>query len=564
MDLRWYQSAAVSETWDYLRQQSGSPVVVMPTGSGKSLVIAALCSEAVAKWSGRVLVVAHRKELLEQNADKIRRLAPALDVGVYSAGLRSRDVEHSVVCCGIQSVFKRSEEFGRRDLVIVDEVHLVPSDGEGMYRTFLTELRKFNQHVRMVGLTATPFRTGEGKLTGADKLFQKVCYDVPIKRLIDEGFLCQITNQAGQATLDTSGLHVRGGEFVSHEVESLFNAGDNVQAACREIVAKTADRHSVLVFCSGVKHAERVQDEIERLTQQQVGLVTGETLSLERAETLRRFRAGALRYLCNVDVLTTGFDAPNIDCVCVLRATMSPGLFAQIVGRGFRVEPSKSGCLVMDFGENLKRHGPIDSPEFGQESQSKGTGEGPQKVCPNCQEEVPAGLSECGCGFVFPERKRGNNHETEADGESALLAEQVAPQTWIVESVDWSRHRKKKGTPDDPDTLRVDYVCTLADEPSGNLSRKTISEWVCLEHDGFARTKAALWWRARSLAPVPADIDEALELWHRGAVAAPERITTKREGRWYRILSAEIDEKPESWNDEAVEDPFAIEEELAF
>lgn len=556
MELRWYQQASVEAAWQFLRTQVGSPVIVMPTGSGKSLVIAGLCYEAITKWHGRVIVVQHRKELIEQNTDKIKRLMPSLDVGIYSAGLRSRDTEHDVVCCGVQSVFRKAEEFGRRDLVLIDEVHLVPSDGEGMYRTFLTELRRFNSHVRMIGLTATPFRTGEGKLTGADKLFQKVCYDVPIKRLIDEGFLCQVTNQAGQSTLDTSGLHVRGGEFINHEVESLFNAGDNVQAACREIAANTTNRHSVLVFCSGVKHAERVQAELERLTQQQVGLVTGETLSMERAETLRRFRAGQLRYLCNVDVLTTGFDAPNIDAVCVLRATMSPGLFAQIVGRGFRVDPSKRDCLVLDFGENLKRHGPIDSPEFGQESQSKGTGEGPKKVCPNCQEEVPAGLAECGCGFAFPERKRGNNHETESDTESALLVEQVAPQEWIVESVDWSRHRKKKGTPDDPDTLRVDYVCTLADSGGGNLSRETISEWVCLEHGGFARIKAAKWWRQHSLAPLPDDIDEAIELWQRGAVVMPERLTTQREGRWYRIVARELDERSETWSNEVVEFDF--------
>jgi DNA repair protein RadD len=483
-----------------------------------------------------------------------------LDVGIYSAGLKSRDLDHSVICCGIQSVFRRAEEFGRRDIVIVDEVHLVPSDGEGMYQTFLTELRRFNQHLRKIGLTATAFRTGEGKLTGADKLFQKVCYDVPVKRLIDEGFLCSVTNQAGAATLDTSSLHVRGGEFIGHEVESLFTAGDNVQAACREIVAKTADRHSVLVFCSGVKHAERVTTELESLTGQSVGLITGDTLPMIRSETLRRFRNREIKWLVNIDVLTTGFDATVIDCVVVLRATMSPGLFAQIVGRGFRVDPTKADCVVLDFGENLRRHGPIDSPDFGQESQSKGTGEGPQKTCPNCQEQLPAGMAECGCGFVFPDRKREPKHDGKADQDSALLSEVQEPQTWIVESVDWSRHRKKKATPDDPDTLRVDYSCQLADHiVAGNLTRETISEWVCLEHTGFARTKACLWWKARSMAAPPDTIDEAIELWERGAVASPERITTKREKRWYRIVSAEIDEKPDEWHDEPVtDDVFAV------
>lgn len=243
---------------------------------------------------------------------------------------------------------------------------------------------------------------------------------------------------------------------------------------------------------------------------------------------------------------------------------MSPGLFAQIVGRGFRVDPSKTDCVCLDFGENIKRHGPIDSPEFGQESQSKGTGEGPQKTCPNCQEDVPAGLMECVCGFQFPERKRTNKHDRQSDQESALLAEQVAPQEWIVESVEWSRHRKKKGTPSDPDTLRVDYACALAESGGGNLARETISEWVCLEHEGFARLKAARWWREHSLAPVPVNIDEAIELWQRGAVIMPERIRTQREGRWYRVVGREIDERPTEWADEIASVGFEAAAELAF
>ena len=108
MTLRWYQSESVQAAWDFLRTAPGNPVICLPTGAGKSLVIGELCREAVERWGGRVIVLAHRKELLQQNAAKIRAAAPGLDVGIYSAGLDLRDTDHAVIVAGIQSVFRRA------------------------------------------------------------------------------------------------------------------------------------------------------------------------------------------------------------------------------------------------------------------------------------------------------------------------------------------------------------------------------------------------------------------------------------------------------------------------
>ena len=555
MQPRWYQHEAEQAAWEFLCSQRGSPVIVSPTGSGKSLLIAMLCRTAIEKSHRRVIMAMHRKELIQQNAEKIRALIPSLDVGIYSAGMKSRDTDHDIVCCGIQSAFRRAEEFGARHLVLIDEVHLVPSDGEGMYRTFLTDLRKYNPELRMIGLTATPFRTGEGKLCGSDKLFQKICYDVPIKRLIDEGFLCSVTNKPTQTNFDTSGLHIRGGEFINHEVERLFSFDQQtVEAACREIVSLTQGRHSVLVFCSGVEHAENVAEIIQSVTGERAGCVTGETMPIERTTLLSDFKNQRLRFLTNCDVLTTGFDAPCIDAIAILRATASAGLFAQMVGRGFRVDASKTDCVLLDFGENLQRHGPIDDPMFGRKEKQRGSGGmegGLVKTCPNCNEQVPAAATECECGWQFPRKLK---HKEKADQESALLAEAQEPEEWIVEEIHMSRHRKKKATPDDPDTLRVDYVCVPV-EGSGNLARQTISEWVCLEHEGFPRKKALRWWAQRSRSAV-SDIDDAIDLWQRGAIATPERITTKREGKFFRIVGYQLDERPETWSEEAVDFDF--------
>ena len=155
---RPYQSEAVEAVYEHLRTKDNNPCVVLPTGTGKSLVLAQIAKDSVEKWNGRVLILAHVKELLEQNADKIRKLCPELKIGIYSAGLRSRDTTEQVIVAGIQSVYNKACELDAFDLVIVDEAHLISNEGDGMYRTFLADMKVINPHVRVIGLTATPFR----------------------------------------------------------------------------------------------------------------------------------------------------------------------------------------------------------------------------------------------------------------------------------------------------------------------------------------------------------------------------------------------------------------------
>lgn len=557
MDLRWYQTEAVDACWQSLFAQPGNPVIDLPTGSGKSVVIAEIARQAVERWGGRLLVIAHRKELLDQNAAKLRKLLPwNCGVGLYSAGLRRWQSDEPVVCAGIQSAFRKPELFGVRNIAIVDEAHLVPSDGEGMYRTFFTGLRELNPTLRIIGLTATPYRTDSGSLCSEQGLFQRICYTAPIQRLIGDGYLCPVTSKPPAVVYDTSGLHMRVGEFVEREQQQLFDGDEQkIVAACEDIVAKTKDRHSIIVFCCGVMHAKRVANVIGKLTGQDVGVVTGESTDIERAAQLESFRNRSSRWLVNVDVLTTGFDAPVIDAIAILRATASPGLFAQICGRGLRIDPSKSDCLILDFGNNIERHGPIDAIDFGKRSQKKGDapGDGPTKTCPNCQEVQAAGRRQCPCGFQFPPPEL--KHDETADTISEILSKPVR-----FEVVSWtlSEHVKKGSSSEDPRTLRVDYV-VCEDGEQGNLAEQTISEWVCIEHDGFAGDKATKWWSEHSLAVRPAFSAEAVDLWKRGAVIAPRAITARRDGRWWRIEGREVaDELPETWADEVEEEslPF--------
>jgi len=525
--------------WAYMAAKSGNPVVVLPTGAGKSLLIALLIQQAV-EFGGRVVVLAHRKELLQQNADEIRGLIPGVDVGIYSAGLRSREIHNAVVVAGIQSVYRKAEDLGRRHLILVDEAHLISDLEESMYGQFLAAM-KANEGLRIVGLTATPFRTGAGPICGPDRIFQRVVFEAKTAQLIAEGFLCPITNKVAEAEVNTDKVSLRGGEFVESEMQAAFDVDEKVQAACAEIIEKTQDRHSILVFASGIHHAEQIAELLPGSA-----VVTGETLPIERAETLRRFVAEELRFLVNVDVLTTGFNAKCVDAIAILRATMSPGLFCQMVGRGLRLHPSKVNCLLLDFGGNIARHGSIDDENFGR-SEGKGRAgvaaqNGRGKQCPSCELDVAVASTVCPeCNFLFP-RNIEPKHDTTAD-ESSQLTGAMPPEEWEVKDVIVKVHTKKDDE-EAPQTVRVDYVVSKTGEV-GNLAQHVIPEWVCPGHTGFARSKFLAWWDARSICDPPENAPDAVALINMGVCRRPVRITTKKDGRWHRITECFFEsEKP--------------------
>jgi DNA repair protein RadD len=530
--LRYYQQEAVSACWQYLRQQAGNPVVVLPTGAGKSLVIAQMCADVLA-WGGKVIVLQHRKELIQQNANKILALLPGVDVGLHSSGLNRRDTEHDILVAGIQSVYKRAYDVGQRNVAIIDEVHLVPTENNGMYRHFLSELRSANERIRIAGLTATPYRLDSGPICRPDAIFQNICYSAPIGELIEHGYLCRLTAQPPEVDIDTSKLHVRAGEFISAECESLF---DQSAVECvKNILAASEKRKSILIFCSGVQHAIHVSSLIRDISGEHCGIVTGDTIPLEREATLQNFAKRRIRFLANVDVLTTGFDAPCIDCIALLRATLSPGLYAQICGRGFRVFPGKDDCLILDFGGNIQRHGPLDAIDYGKRKHAGSGGDAPMKNCPNCEQPIAISATACPyCGLAQPIERSSANF-SEADTESKILSE---PETWDVYEAFYSVHHKKGNLANTP-TLRVDYMVSQ----NGIDRPHPISEWVCLEHEhgSYAHRKAVKWWRERSLAHVPQSVEEAVEMTQRGAVLCPASITTIQDGHFFRIISTRIE-----------------------
>lgn len=535
MLLRPYQQAAIDAVYEHLRTRDDNPCAVIPTAGGKTPIMATICRDAVVQWNGRVLILAHVKELLEQTADKLRAVCPEVDFGIYSAGLKRRDTNNPIIIAGIQSVYRRACELDAFDLVMVDEAHLIPLDGDGMYRQFLADAKVVNPNLRVIGFTATPFRLKNGSICTPDGFLNHICYEVGVRELIHDGYLCPLVTKAGRSKADTDELHVRSGEFIADEVESLMDQESLVQAACAEIAQYTTDRNACLIFASGVQHGMHIVDTLHRHHNISCGFVSGDTPSAQRDETLQQFKSGQLKYLCNVNVLTTGFDAPHIDCVALVRPTMSPGLFYQMVGRGFRLHPSKENCLVLDFGNNVLRHGPVDQIKITQ--RESGAGTAPAKECPECQAVIAAGFSTCPqCGYVFPPPDR-QKHDAKAS-EEGILSGQVTTTTYEVKDISYSVHVKRGADEDAPRTLRVDYLV------GWNLYK---SEWICLEHSGYARGKAVAWWKRRSSDPVPDSIERAVEIALGGGLAATTAITVRSvTGEQYeRIIDYQLGPMPE-------------------
>lgn len=535
--LRPYQSDAVTGVYDHLRAKETNPCVVIPTAGGKSLCIAQVAKDAVTLWGGRVLILAHVKELVEQNAAKIKAICPELEVGVYSAGLNRRDTKEPVIVAGIQSIYNRIGEFEPFDIVMVDEVHLVPPDGEGRYRTFLNGVKAINPNVRLIGWTATPFRTQGGLICKPENLFNEICYEISIKELINAGYISKVTAHAGKHVADTDGLHIRAGEFVAEDVEKLMGEERLVSSACREIVELTHDRKSCLIFCTSLAHCKKVASLIEKYSGEECAIVTGDTPAQEREDTIRRLRGETvavdllgegkkpLKYACNVSVLTTGTDIPRLDTIALLRPTNSAGLLIQMIGRGFRLSPDtgKTECLVLDYGRNIERFGPIDLIGKGAVERGAGNGErGPlAKVCPKCQNIVGLPVMLCPeCGFAFPRKDpERKGHEAHA-GRSAIISGEVSVETYPVSYVDYQVWEKRGAPPDAPKTVRVTYYFDML---------RAVSEWLCPEHHGYARSKFEKWWKehAHPDAFVPNKAEEVCELQFMGMIREPKAVTVR-------------------------------------
>lgn len=525
MKLREYQTKALEMLYEWFeKNQTGHPVLNMPGGSGKSVVIASLAKDALQNWpETKILMLVHSKELILQNADKLRKLWPNAPLGVYSASVGRRDLGEPITYAGIASVAKRAKQLGHIDLCIIDEVHSVSTVESGIYRKLISDLLNINPSMRIVGLSASPYRLGQGMITeGKDAIFTEILEPVSIEELVFKTHLVPLRSKITNHKLEAEGLHKRGGEYVAAEMEAKFNTDDHNIAVVQEIIDKASNRAHWLIFCSGILHSEAVANCLR------VAGIAAEALDAthnkaERERKLSDFESGKLRALCNVGILTTGYDFPALDCIAFLRATASPGLYLQMAVRGMRPYSGKADCMVLDFAGVVEQHGPITAVRPPPKKGDK-VGEAPVKVCDHCQEICALSVRVCpACGAEFPEPVKPALKLSNLD----IMG--VEGVDMDVTAWTWRKHISRASG-------KEMLSCTFY----GGLSDAPVTEYLAVTHDGYAGEKSR-----RLLAEVAhkagvvldygtAELHDMALLLTNGK--PPVQIEFKREGKFFTVL----------------------------
>src|SRR5215471_7407301 len=521
--LRRYQEEALRELFAFWRNGGGNPLIVMATGLGKSVVIAFLVKQLLTDHpSMRVLITAPNRELIDQDIKELLLIWPEAPIGINCEGMGARDTDAQILFVLVNSVYRNPKALGNRDLIIVDESHFIPHHEQGMYRATVNALRELVPDLRVVGLTATPYRLDSGHLCeGESRIFDSIVYKYGIAEGIRDGWLSPLSSKATHSTIDVSGVGKRGGEFIAEQLEAAAIQGDIVVHACNEIAGYKGSRRAWLVYCVGIKHAEMVRDKL-RVRGVDCEMVLGETPAAERDRIIEDFRAGRLTALVSVMVLSYGFNVPHVDLIAMLRPTCSAGLYVQQVGRGTRKADGKQNCLVLDFAGNVRRFGPVDDVRIKIKSNSK-DGEAPTKVCPSCQEIVMLGANECPhCGFTFPQQEV--KHDARADTAEILSSARKRSDWLEVDDVQYVLHAK------DTPSLRVIYLCGF----------ESYSKWVCLQHFGWPRTFAEKWWHQMSGGePPPGTVNEALA--RQDELLPVTHIQVAPSGKYWEIVAYRVE-----------------------
>ena len=375
--LRDYQQLAHDEAINWVRKYTEPCLIELPTGAGKSHVIAAIASTLHEISKGKhILCLQPSLELLQQNSSKYIG-----DYSLFSASANKTCLKHPVVFATAKTVKNRIHRFGGQFCaVILDEAHRITPT----IISIIDSLKEQNPNLRVIGLSATPYRLGTGyiyrqdekrKATGHDGYFLQRVYALPARYLIDKGYLTNpVVGAINSGHYETKDMQVnKGGRFNANDIDKAYHGrGRLTSSIVADVVAQAKDRQGVMFFAATIQHAEEI---LESLPPELSAIVTGNTHKDERALILLAFKARRIKYLVNVEVLTTGFDAPHVDVIAILRATESVALLQQIIGRGLRIADGKSDCLVLDYAENIERHcpdGDIFNPEIEAAIKKKG------------------------------------------------------------------------------------------------------------------------------------------------------------------------------------------------
>jgi DNA repair protein RadD len=483
---RWYQRKAVDDLWAWFEAgNEGNPCIEISTGGGKTHIVALICKETIQSWPDtRVLMLTHVKEILEQDIDELRNYWPNAPLGVYAAALKRRDLGEPITFGMVQSLRGKALAIGHIDIIICDECHIISHKDEGGYRQLINELRAINPSLRVIGLTATPYRMGHGMITDEPAIFSEIIRPVTIHQLLDEGHLAPLRSKHTKSRLSVEGVKVSGGDYVAKDLQlAVDTLGLNTEIA-DEIVARgrVEDRKHWLVFGVGIEHCEHLAEAI-RAHGVTCEAVHSKLSSAKRTELIKLFKAGKVQCLTNPAMMTTGFNFPNIDLVALVRPTLSVVLYQQIVGRGMRPKTHTDYGLVLDFAGAVSRHGPITKIRP-PEKKGKKAGEAPVKVCDHCHEIVPIVTRICpSCGEEFPEPETAKDkfrlHDDDIMGERGNELE-VSDWKWLVHTSASSGNvmLKVRYYGASMGSAVEEYLTVLNQSRAGESARRTMARMV--------------------------------------------------------------------------------------
>lgn len=523
LNLYPHQERATEALFDYFNNKDGMPLIVAPVGSGKSLLIAEFIKRATDLYpETNFLVLTHVTELLTQNADHLRLQSPDADISFYAAKLGKKSFAGKVIFASINSIYKKAYKIPRAvDIIIVDEAHLISPNSQTMYQQFIKDVKIINPSLKIIGFTGTNFRATEGRLTEGDgRIFTDIAYQIPMLYLIEKGFLAPLVTPVVKTRMSTVGVDARNGDYIESQLQAAVDKDYLTRACVDEIMVHGEMRRKWLVFTAGVEHCQHVVEEI-RSRGISCEMVTGETSTVERNGIVKSYKNGDIRCLVNIGCFTTGFDCPSIDLMAFMRPTRSPVLYVQMGGRGMRTATGKSDCVLLDFGGVIEELGPIDLVDAQRAPGGRESGDAPVKLCPTCNAVCFAASSVCAdCGYEFPESPLPLAQNATS---AKVMSNQVEPEWRKIISTSYRVHVKEGKTTS---------MCVVYNTLDGPFR-----EWVCFEHTGFAREKAAKWHKARSSAEVPSKIADALKVDYK----APTGILTRQVGKFHEIIAYDWD-----------------------
>jgi len=464
LKLRYYQRNAIDALHSWFDTKPEDPALIaLPTAAGKTIIFSHFIKEVFHKNpKARFLIMAHRKELVAQAESKLKSVWPDAPVGVLAAGMKRFQHNAQILVASRDTLAspKRLEKVGKFDYMIIDEAHNVPPSSLTRYKKIIDTLSE-RQSMKVMGCTATPYRMGQGYIYGnrKDHFFKGLAYSVSIPELIQAGYLCRLSAFAvnDNAIIDAGkvSLKFKGGDFREKELEDIAMVDETIIEVISDWIdnAYTKGRTASVFFCVSVLHAQKMTQYLKQHGIN-AAVVTGETPNQDRDKILADFESGKLHALCNVGVLTEGWDAPRTDCIALLRPTQSVGLYVQMCGRGMRLHDNKENCLLLDYGENVARHGCLDEVEPGESL----PGRYKPKICASCNAINSPSAKECiECGQVFEstqskvlwtKKEREVARRTKAEKQAVLSDERKAspPKNKLITDIYASVVKSKNGS----------------------------------------------------------------------------------------------------------------------